>query len=62
MVVHAFNPSIFKVEEGKSQFKANLVYTVSLRTFRATQGDFVKKQPKQTNKKKNPKPGKAAAS
>ena len=52
MVVHAFNPSTWEAEAGGFlSSEANLVYTVSFRTARATQRNPVSKN-KQTNKQK----------
>jgi hypothetical protein len=36
-VLHAFNPSTWEAEAGRSEFEANLVYRVNYRTARATQ-------------------------
>jgi hypothetical protein len=53
VVVHAFNPSTWEAEAGRSlEFKASLVYRVSSRTARATQRNPVWKKQKQKNKNK----------
>ena len=43
MVVHAFNPSTWEAEAGRSEFKASLVYRISFRTARVTQRNCVLK-------------------
>ena len=51
MVAHAFNPSTWEAEAGGFlEFEASLVYKVSSRTARATQGNPVSKSNKQKNK------------
>ena len=52
MVAYAFNLCTWQAEAGESEFKGSLVYRVSSRTARATQGNPVSGVVKKKNKNK----------
>lgn len=53
MVAYAFNLCTWQAEAGESEFKGSLVYRVSSRTARATQGNPVSGVVKKTKTKNN---------
>jgi hypothetical protein len=55
VVAHAFNPSTWEAEAGRSEFEDSLVYRVSSRTARAIQRNPVLKKTKKQKQNKTKK-------